>query len=367
MTRSLKYTLFIAVCTALALIVAMRGGTRDTQNYLEVYRSLDEFPWSPVEFQAQHYMEWGYGLLTALVKLAGLPPEVLFFIVSALTFFAVAKASKAFGLEVWSAMPFYLSTFFLPQQFMQIRQGLAVPLAFWAIALLIRSSRSWLLAGAVALTSALFHIVALLSFVVTLVGLRFTPRQRSSTNWFWTLVIFTFTVAVCRVVSSTDTFELTDRIGVYVNSEEYAATRSVFELANIRAILMTLAFIMFRPRDDSSHFHSYMVLLGLYIVHLGIRIGLIDFAIMSGRLGSSLAFAEIFLLPLIFLDRVRQPLWRFTLVGSYMVLHLTISLLNQLPFLIDDYFSPIYVSNFSARHQWECALFNDPIFRRVLA
>lgn len=341
MTRSLKYTLFIAVCIALALIVAMRGETRDTQNYLEVYRSLDEFPWSPVEFQAQYYMEWGYGLLTGLVKLAGLPPEVLFFIVSALTFFAIAKASKAFGLEAWSAMPFYLSTFFLPQQFMQIRQGLAVALAFWALALLVRSSRSWLLAGAVALTSALFHIVALASFVVTLVGLRFTPRQRSSKNWFWALVIFTLIVAVCRVVSSTDIFVLTDRIGTYVNSEEYGATRSVFEPANIRAILMTFAFIIFRPCEDSHSFHTYMVLLGLYIAHLGIRVGLIDFAIMSGRLGSSLGFAEIFLLPFILRDRVQQPLWRFTLIGSYMVLHITISLLIQLPFLIHDYFAPI--------------------------
>lgn len=341
LSRSLKYTLFLGLCVALALLVALRGDTRDTFQYLDVYRSLSQMPWSPEGFQEQYRMEWGFGLLAGMVKFAGLPPEVLFFIISALTFFAIAKASTAFGLQAWSAMPFYLPTFFLPQQFMQIRQGLAVAFAFWAIGLLIRTQRRWFTAGAISLFGALFHVVSLLPVVVTLLWPQFTRPQRSYKNWIWALVTLTLIIVVCRAISLMDVFALTSRISTYINDEEYGATRSVFELANLRAISMVLAFIAFRPQEDRSWFRAYMLLLGLYVAHLGIRLGFIDFAILSGRLGSSLGFAEIFLLAIIIKDRISRPFWKFIVIGLYMALHLAIALLIQLPFLVDDYFAPL--------------------------
>lgn len=331
------------------MLVALRGDTRDTFQYLDVYWSLNEFPWNPIEFQGQFFMEWGFGLLAAIVKFAGFPPEVLFFLVSAMTFFAIAKASLAWGLEAWSAVPFYLSTFFLPQQFMQIRQGLAVALAFWAIALLVRAPRRWVAAIFITVAGALFHIVSLAPVLIAAVVLRFTPTRRTASQWLQALLVFGLIVAVCRAVSSLDVFTLIDRIGTYVNDEEYGASRSVFEPANLRAILLTLTFIAFRPTEERSWFRAYMLLLTLYVVHLGFRIGLIDFAILSGRLGSSLGFSEIFLLPLLIRDRVLQPLWSFVAVSAYVALHLAISLFIQLPFLVDDYLAPVHDNTIPAR------------------
>lgn len=341
LSRSLKHTLFVGLCFALALLVALRGDTRDTFQYLDVYRNLSQMPWNPIEFQEQYRMEWGFGLLSGLVKLVELPPEVLFFVISTLTFIAIAKASIAFGLNAWSAMPFYLPTFFLTQQFMQIRQGLAVALAFWAIALLIRSQRRWLAAGAVSLTSALFHIVSLVPIFVTLVQPRFTPSQRSYKNWFWASITLALIIVLCRTISSIEIFELTNRVSTYVGDEEYGVARSIFESANLRAIFLTLAFIIFRPQEDQSWFRTYMFLLGMYVIHLGIRIGFIDFAILSGRLSTSIGFAEIFLLAFIFQYRIKQPLLRLTFNVGYMALHFAIALLIQLPFLVKDYFTPI--------------------------
>lgn len=341
LSRSLKHNLFVGLCLALALLVALRGDTRDTFQYLDVYRNLSQIPWNPIEFQEQYRMEWGFGLLAGLVKLAELPPEFLFFVISTLTFIAIAKASIAFGLNAWSAMPFYLPTFFLTQQFMQIRQGLAVALAFWAIALLIRSQRRWLAVGSISLTGALFHVVSLVPIVITLVLPRFMPRQRSYKNWFWASITLALVIVLCRTIYSIEIFELTNRISTYVNDEEYGAARSIFEPANLRAIFLTLVFIKFRPQEDQSWFRSYMFLLGMYVVHLGIRIGFIDFAILSGRLATSIGFAEVFLLALLLQYRIRQHILRLIFIGGYMVFHFFVALSIQLPFLFNDYFTPL--------------------------
>lgn len=341
LSKSLKYTLFVGFCFALALLVAMRGNTRDTFVYLEVFRDLSQIPWNPIEFQEQYFMEWGFGLLSGFVKLLALPPEVLFFIISALTFFAIAKASVAFGLNAWSAIPFYLPTFFLTQQLMQIRQGLAVALAFWAIALLIQSNRRWLAAGIVSLSAPLFHVASLVPIVVALAIKRFTPIQRSYKNWLLALITLALIIFLSRAILSFELLKLTDRISVYIYDAEHGATRSIFDLANLRAIFLTLLFIIFRPQQDHLWFRTYMFLLGMYIVHLGIRIGFIDFAILSGRLATTIGFAEIFLLAFMLQFCIKQNIFRLFLIGGYMISHLTVALLIQLPFLIGDYFTPL--------------------------
>jgi hypothetical protein len=340
LNSSLKNILFIITCALLALLVALRGDTRDTFNYLQVYRGLNEFPWNPIAFQEEYLMDWGFGLLAGLIKFSGLPPEFLFFFISAMTFFSIARASTTFGLEAWSTFPYYLSTFFLTQQLMQIRQGLGIALAFWAIAILTKSSKR-LLISAISLTGFLFHAVSIIPVVIGLVTNHFIPNQRSINNWLWSLNIFAITVALCWAISSMDLFVTAERISVYVNDAEHGTPRGIFELANVRAILMAFTFVAFRPRDDKTYFHVYMFLLSIYVVHLGIRIGFIDFAILSGRIGSSLGFAEIFLLPLMLRDRIRQPLFRIMTICAYMSLHFMVGLLIQLPYLIDDYFVKI--------------------------
>jgi hypothetical protein len=84
-----------------------------------------------------------------------------------------------------------------------------------------------------------------------------------------------------------------------------------------------------------------MIILGIYIAHLGIRIGFIDIAILSGRIGSALGFSEIFLLPMLIKDQINSRLWRVVLTAGYMLVHLSISLLIFTPYLIEDYFRPL--------------------------
>jgi hypothetical protein len=341
LNNSVKNALYLLLCAQLTLLVALRGDTRDTFNYLEVYRGLDSFPWSPAEFQDKYFMEWGFGILVSLTKQLAIPPEGLFFIVSALTFLAIAKASKRLGLEPWSTLPFYLCTFFLTQQFMQIRQGLAVAIAFWTISIIIQRPQSWLKAAILTLAGVLFHLVSIVPIAVAIIITRITPAHRNYKNYYWVATIFGTIIGACWLASSTDLFALTNRISNYIGDENFGSARSIAEPANLRAIILTLAFITLRPSADRPWFKAYMMLLGLFIAHLGIRIGFIDIAILSGRIGSALGFSEIFLLPLLIKDQINSRRWRIVLTTSYMLLHLSISLLISVPYLIEDYFRPI--------------------------
>jgi hypothetical protein len=323
------------------MLVALRGDTRDTSNYLEVYRGLTSFPWSPAEFQNEYFMEWGFGILASLTKQLGIPPEGLFFIVSALTFLAISRASKTFGLDPWSALPFYLSTFFLTQQFMQIRQGLAVAIAFWAISIIIQRPQSWLKSAVLTIVGVLFHVVSIIPILFAIIITRLTPAHRSYKNWSWASTILGTIIVACWLVSSAGLFELTTRISNYIGDQEFGVARSITDTANLRAVTLTLLFIILRPSADRPWFKAYMVLLSMYIANLGIRIGFIDIAILSGRIGSAFGFSEIFLLPLLIKDCFRTTLLRIAFTAGYMLIHFSVALLILVPYLIEDYFKPI--------------------------
>lgn len=94
--------IFLLFLCFLAWVVALRGDTRDTSNYVDMYVNLHSFPWSPGAFFETYYMEWGIGVLASLANSLGLPVEIFFFIISLLTFAALAKASVEFGLSGWA-------------------------------------------------------------------------------------------------------------------------------------------------------------------------------------------------------------------------------------------------------------------------
>jgi hypothetical protein len=336
-----KNYLQLITIALMIFLVSFRGDTRDTFSYVEVYRGLQDFPWSPIEFWNKYSMEWGFGILVGIIKKIGLPVEFQFFAVSLLTFFAISRAAVNFGMSPWSPIPFYLCTFFWVHQLMQIRQGFAISFAFWAISIIIRKSQLGISSALVVIVGVLFHIVSIIPVVVGILLSWFAPRVKAVSNIFWAISIFGTFFAICRYLVTSDLLFLTSRISNYVDSEMYAATRSILEPANLRAIFLTIAFFIWRPSADRPWFKCYLILFGIYVAHLGIRLGFLDFAILSGRIGSALGFAEIFLIPMLIKDRFQNAFLRLVLVCAYFLLHLAIAFLVLVPFLPEDYFRPL--------------------------
>lgn len=324
----------------LVLLVANRGDTRDTSTYIDIFSATTEFPTWPMEYYQTYGVEWGFGILSWLVRSLHLGATSLFAVVSAATFFFISRAARLLDLSFYEVMPFYLGSFFLTQQLMQVRQGLGVALAFWVVVRFAKSQNlRLLLLGAVA--ASLAHIVALVPPVAALLAqLRTSPRRWRIALWALALMVVGFVIA--RVATGLDAFQVLERLTLYATDDEYGSARSIFDLANVRAAAMLAVFVFACRSRTLAHSHPYQLLLGLYALHLGLRLGFIDFQILSGRLATALGFAEVFLLPMALRTAVASVRTRALISSVYLAIQLAATLTLQTPFLIDDYVAPLH-------------------------
>ena len=79
----------------------------------------------------------------------------------------------------------------------------------------------------------------------------------------------------------------------------------------------------------------------MIIVALAIRIGFAEFAILSGRLSTAFSYAEIFVIPMLLLNRF-HTLHVLIIAIVYFILQITITLGFQAPYLFKMYYLPLY-------------------------
>lgn len=332
----------------LVFMVAMRGDTRDTSTYIDIFRATTQFPLNPLEYYVESGVEWGYGLLSWLLGSVGLGPRALFFIVSAATFFFVERTARRLGISFYAVMPYYLGTFFLTQQLMQIRQGLGVAFAFWVlVGFALNTQRPWRLAISAG-AATMIHFVSLFP-LITALFLR--PRLPAPPRWrivSWALLLIAACVLLARAASTLHVFSLLERLSIYAADDEYSSARSLFDPANVRAVLVLALLLIACTSRPLARSRVYVLLLGLYALHVGIRLGFLDFQILSGRLSTSLGFAEVFLLPMAVRAFIRAKSLRVLVGVSYLFVHVVATLAIQAPFLIDDYFTPLH-ADYAAR------------------
>ena len=138
MNSKINKTILLIITILIAGIVGYRGATPDTQAYWDVYKNIHNFNlYNPIAFYKQTGMEIGYGWYSFVLSIFSANSFILFFIYSLLIFICIYKSSKTINIPAWLVLLFYISSsFFIIQQFMQIRQGLATSLAFESIFLL---------------------------------------------------------------------------------------------------------------------------------------------------------------------------------------------------------------------------------------
>lgn len=318
----------------------MRGDTRDTAVYIEVFLSTKAFPFDPIEYYRTTGIEWAFGIVSWLFNSVGLNPVALFFLVSLLTFLFIEKTSRLLGLRLVEVLPYYLGSFYLLQQLMTIRQGLGVAFATSAtVASLLQRSRVRRVL-ACAFLAATLHLVSIVPIFVGRMLQEILPEPKRFRVAMWAASIVVLTTVAARLVTSLDVFAALDRLAEYAADAELGAQRSLFEPANVRAALV-LGMALIAPAS-LLNLRTYLLLVGIYAAHLGLRLGFYDFAILSGRLAISLGFVEIFLLPLLVRATIKSQ-WQRWLIGlSYLIAHAFATLTIQAPYLIDDYFTPIH-------------------------
>lgn len=325
------------------LAVAWRGDTRDTDTYIEAFAQTLSFPSDPLGYYGSFGMEWGFGLLSWVFNGIGLGPVALFFVYSLATFWFLAIAARRVGLSLPAIAPYYLGSFFLLQQLMQIRQGVGIAFAL-AMLTLIPAGRLPLWKAAAALVAAAcMHATA----VFLLLGARLlhptTPKPTRLRLLLWCGVIIAFSALAARAFMQLDVISALGRLSVYAVDEEYSAERSLLAPANIRAALLLLLFLIAAP-PVLLQTRLYRLMVGLFAASLGLRLGFYDFLILSARLASALGFVEVLLVPMLVRAAVQQKGLRIAIATAYLLVHAAATLTLQAPYLIDDYLTPSHAA-----------------------
>lgn len=331
----------LLLCLPLVALVTLRGDTRDSDNYVDAFWQSTKFPWDPLEYYSEFGMEWGFGIASWLLNTLGLSPVSLFFLVSLATFYFLGKAVEYTGLRFTEVAPYYLGSFFLVQQLMQIRQGLAMAFVLGIIVLIARPSpRPWWKLPLNAAVAVCIQFTSLVPMLSAHLLRKFMPRP---TRWrvvIWLLAIVAVTVVAARAFMSLEVIASLGRLSIYASDTEYSGERGLLAPANLRATLLFLLMV-FGASAALLRSRLYVLMLGLYAAHIGLRYGFYDFLILSGRLSTTLGFTEVLLMPLLVRDRIRSPWLRTVLALLYLCVHAAITLLVQSPYLIDDYFTPL--------------------------
>ncbi len=328
--------LYYFLTSFFVFLAAFRGATRDTPIYKFVYDNVYNFPLVSSKFYDRTGMEIGYGYLSYLFNELNLPFSAFLFFISALTFFFIKKASDNFEVNSVYVLICYIPVFFANHQLMQIRQGLVLAIGYYFLsAVLVNKNK--LLAYFSFVFGLLFHNVILVfllfinNYINKIIG---TNHIRLACKIICVVcIVFLF----CRVLTNFEILQLTDRISNYSDSE-YSGERSFFHPANLRSIFLLLFFVIFKPQKEN---FIYNFLVVFYAAGVGFRFGFYDFLILSGRLSTVFTYSEIFLVPILLTLKLNK-LSAFLILLIYFFLNLYINLVFQVPFVLDDYFKPLW-------------------------
>lgn len=336
-----EYLLFLFFSIFIGMIVAGRGDTRDTFAYYEVFKRIDSYNLlSPVQFYEKSGMEIGFGWYSYLISLFTNSPYILFLIISFFTFVYIYKTSVNVGSAFFPMILLYLSSgYFFIQQFMQIRQGLAIPLALYAISLIINKKKINLGFIFFSLLSVSFHQSAAVLLFVALVFYYFSIRLNLKLIYFKLISFLVFIVFVflSKFVLIDLLITTSGRVESYSDSE-YAEAVGLFRLPNIKSFLTFILMLVF---FDEKMYRNKLITVFylLFVVGVALRIGFSDFGILSGRLAISFTFTEIFILPFIF--KKLGKMWMLFFL-TFIVFQGVATYVFQAPYVFVDYFKPLF-------------------------
>lgn len=333
---------FLTISFFIALFVGNRGNTRDTIVYLTVFKNIDSLDLlNPIKFYLFTGMEIGFGWYCYIINLITHSHVILFTIFSLFTFLIIYLISKKLNVTILSVLLLYISTgYFLLQQFMQIRQGLATPLALFAITVFIMDNNKFSIKFLlITLLAFSFHQIALPVILIGVLLSIILKKIDLSINEFKWISVFLFIIfiIIAKFLLVNLLTNISSRVEVYSNSSEYAENVGIFRLPNIKAFF-TFLFILFLMNEKMYRNKLFTIFFLLFIVGVAFRIGFSDFAILSGRFATAFSFSEIFILPFAF---YRFKYFNYIFLILFVIAQAIATYMFQAPFVIEDYFKPL--------------------------
>lgn len=310
LTVKKSFLYYSPVIIIISLIVGNRGATRDTQTYYDVFKYIEDLDLTnPALFYLQTGMEIGLGWYSYFISLFSNSSVVLFSVYSFVTFYFIYKICQLLEISFGWSLLFYLSSaYFVIQQFMQIRQGLAIPIGLYAVVLLYKEEKFSLKFWLLSLFAVSMHQISAVPIMAGSIFYFFRNKtEKISLIKFkiYSSVFLIIAIFFSKFVIVDLLIQFSERILVYSESEEYSENLSLFRLPNIKAFF-TFLLLLVLMNEKFYHNKVFTLFYLLFTMSLAFRIGFIDFSILSGRFSTAFAYSEIFILPLMFF-RFKNP------------------------------------------------------------
>lgn len=337
-TSLFEYTIFIILTFILAFIVSMRGDTPDTFVYANFFENYSYYSYNPFEFYKETQADSIIQYFSFIIHLFSDNYRFLFFLFSILTFFFIKKTCDILKISFLQCLLIYIGAYFLSQQFMQIRQGLATPIVIYCLLCTQVKNKVTLLNFCFIILSILTHIASIVVNVFNIKIVRSFLHTNKINDYFKLIFIFIAVFLSCRIVMILGVGGLGDKMSSYEGSQ-FNYSRGFWDPVTIKAfIILGVVFFHRHLFKDNKQFY---LLMWIYLIGFSLRIGFYDFALLSGRLATYFTFTEIFLIPLVF--NVYKTPYRIIFYVFYSALILYINLFYNLNFLVDDYFTPLAI------------------------
>ena len=334
--------IFLLVSLLVALIVGNRGDTRDTIIYYYVFRYIDILDLlNPAKFYIFTGMEIGFGWYCYLISFITNSHIVLFTVFSFITFYIIYLVSRKIEINPTFVLLLYLSSgYFLLQQFMQIRQGFATPLALYALTIFMsKRDKFYIWFLLITLLAFSFHQVSLPIICIGVLLNLLLRIKMSLIRFKWLSIVILIAFILIAKFALTDFLtSVSSRVETYSNSAEYSGDIGVFRLPNIKAFL-TFLFILFFMNKDLYENKLFAIFFLLFTIGVAFRIGFSEFSILSGRFATAFSFSEIFILPFIF---NRFKYFNNILLALFIISQTITTYIFQAPFVLEDYFKPLF-------------------------
>ncbi|MBR7714724.1 EpsG family protein [Acinetobacter nosocomialis] len=344
LTVKKNFLWFLLLSVPLALIVGNRGDTNDTFTYYSIFKNINYYNLTNFsDFYLETGVELGWGLYSKFISFFSNSAVVLFSVFSLLTFYFIYKTCDIIKLKFIYVMCFYLPTsFFLMQQFMQIRQGFAVPVAVYASFLYLNNRK--FISILFFILAFLFHqtiIVYILFFLAFLFVYEKIFKQVKILNFkIYMLSVLLLGIIFARIIVMPLALSFFDRLQAY-SSTGYSESVSLVGLANIKFYLEFIFILFFMHKKDLND-KFLILMIFVFTIGLAIRIAFFDFAILSGRLSNVFLFIEIFLMPYFIYKRFSKIVLLTTLVLYFLIIGFISWNFQVAEYLADSYFYPLY-------------------------
>ncbi|MBY0378229.1 MAG: EpsG family protein [Gammaproteobacteria bacterium] len=241
-------------------------------------------------------VEIGFFWFLSILSVFSYSQYWLFFSVAFLSVYFNLKGIRYFSPYVGASSLVYFSHFFLAKEMNAIRVGLASAVLFFSVIFL--TQRRYFLMSLLFVLAVIFHVTSLI-FLIPLVVYLIAPGRLIYLLAGLSIVFFVLFFDLSWLVSYLASFGpgfVGEKISLYLNSDEYNYVLPVFDVVNIRNLLI-ISFSLLFWNKISLRYEWFSTAFCFFYSAAMFRILFGHFAIFAGRGYSVISMFEYILIP----------------------------------------------------------------------